>query len=368
MSIGGGGGRGGGIANSGTLILENSVVSGNIAHGGKKTTRSDSSFASGVGGGIWSIGGKVTISGSTISNNIASGGEASSSGGYGGGIANFAELLINKSTVSGNSASGSGSDSGGHGGGIYNSGGILTITNSTIAKNTTSGGSVDDGRAGTSPFPNSGVNSGVDSGGGGIVNSFRPRLGSSNGYSSGILTLTNSTIWGNASASSGGGIINWGSQADITFCTILANSAASGGGIAVLNGDIADKNNQAPPDHVQVRNSIVAGNHAPGSSDVEGAIVSDGYNLFQTMPGAPFTLNQIRSTDVLVAPGASLGIDPALSGEAPQVLALLPKSLALERIPLEDCHPGGISTDERGIKRPQGSACDIGAYEYVPPK
>jgi hypothetical protein len=46
---------------------------------------------------------------------------------------------------------------------------------------------------------------------------------------------------------------------------------------------------------------------------------------------------------------------------------LLPKSPALERTPLEDCHPGGISTDERGIKRPQGSACDSGAYEYVPP-
>jgi hypothetical protein len=46
---------------------------------------------------------------------------------------------------------------------------------------------------------------------------------------------------------------------------------------------------------------------------------------------------------------------------------LLQGSPAIDRIPLEACHPGNISADQRGVKRPDGkeNTCDIGAYEYV---
>jgi hypothetical protein len=58
-------------------------------------------------------------------------------------------------------------------------------------------------------------------------------------------------------------------------------------------------------------------------------------------------------------------IDPALSGNPPQIPALHSGSLAIDQIPLDACYIDGISTDQRGVKRPDGNekTCDIGAYE-----
>lgn len=64
---------------------------------------------------------------------------------------------------------------------------------------------------------------------------------------------------------------------------------------------------------------------------------------------------------------ADLRIDPTLSGKLTQVHALLSGSPAIDRIPLNACLVNGISTDQRGVKRPDGQeqSCDIGAYEYA---
>jgi len=55
------------------------------------------------------------------------------------------------------------------------------------------------------------------------------------------------------------------------------------------------------------------------------------------------------------------------NGGPTKTLALAPDSPAVDPIPLSACNINGISTDQRGTKRPQGAACDIGAYEYVAP-
>jgi hypothetical protein len=52
-------------------------------------------------------------------------------------------------------------------------------------------------------------------------------------------------------------------------------------------------------------------------------------------------------------------------------VALLPYSLAGDRIPVEYCSDESgnlLLTDQRGIPRPQGLACDIGAFEAQPPQ
>ncbi len=96
-------------------------------------------------------------------------------------------------------------------------------------------------------------------------------------------------------------------------------------------------------------------------------ILSNGYNLIQKVSGATFAANRQHLTDVSVDPYADLRIDPVLSGKLTEIQALLSGSPAIDRIPLNACHVNGISTDQRGVKRPDGQeqSCDIGAYEYV---
>jgi hypothetical protein len=117
---------GGGINNSGTLVLNNNKISRNTAN----------QYFAGQGGGIYNNG-TLTINKSTISGNTAA---ASSSGiaGQGAGINNARTLVINKSTISGNTATG-GYD-GGVGGGMFNYFGTVTINDSTISGNSATDG------------------------------------------------------------------------------------------------------------------------------------------------------------------------------------------------------------------------------------
>lgn len=116
-------GPGGGIANAGTLILDNCTISGNSAQGD--------------GGGVANTG-VLTILNSTISGNFS----ISSQTSYGGGISNAGMLTLSNSTISGNSFStgfGGGAPIS-NGGGIANlNGGTLSVAISTIAGNDTNG-------------------------------------------------------------------------------------------------------------------------------------------------------------------------------------------------------------------------------------
>ena len=67
------------------------------------------------------------------------------------------------------------------------------------------------------------------------------------------------------------------------------------------------------------------------------------------------------------------GLDSGLknNGGPVQTIALLATSPAVNAIPLiycTDVNGNPVTTDERGVSRPQGSACDIGAFEYVAPR
>jgi hypothetical protein len=189
------------------------------------------------------------------------------------------------------------------GGGIYSANGnTLTITNSTISGNTTGGS------------------------GGGI-------------YNWGTLTVTNSTISGNtATNTSGGGILNAGAVTTVTNSTIVRNSAINGGGI--LNAGT-----------VTVTNSIVADN--VGALDCVGAITNGGGNIDKDSSCTGFT----HSVTMVQGTGFSA---LASNGGATQTHALLAGSAAIDTAPT--C--AGLTTDQRGTARPQGGACDIGAYEY----
>jgi hypothetical protein len=127
--------NGGGVKNfNGTLTINNSTVSGNVATGGG-CSRLPPLCYGGKGGGIYSSD-TVTINDSTVSGNVAEMPRGLATPSYGGGIYSSGTLTINNSTVSGNAAS---RKSQGlappFGGGISSTSGTLTISNSTISGN-----------------------------------------------------------------------------------------------------------------------------------------------------------------------------------------------------------------------------------------
>ena len=222
-------------------------------------------------------------------------------GGLGGAIHNSGTLTLANTTVRDNSAVNIGF--GGAGGGIFNSGGAtLTLTNSTISGNAASTG-------------------------GGIFNS------------GDTLTLTNSTVSGNSASIDAGGIDNSGGTLTLTNSTVSSNSAAVNGG-GIRNGG-----------STTLTNTIVA-NSPSGGDCFGGGFTSLGHNL------------DSDSTCNLTVPTDLPGVDPLLgvladNGGPTFTHALLAGSPAIDAG--DDAE--APATDQRGTTRPVGSASDIGAFE-----
>jgi len=254
--------------------------------------------------------GVVEISGVTIQNgNVDS---------QGGGIRNYADLSLTNSTVSGNTAYT-------HGGGIYAGPyGDMTITNSTVSDNTAS----EDG--------------------GGI-----------NGSN---FSMTNSTVNGNIADYRGGGI--WGGHFSLANSTVSGNTANLVGGLlassaTITNSTVSENTSSGFGDGIYgvastLANTIVADN---GVRNCGGSGISSLGNNLTDDDTCGFT----EPTDLVVA-DAMLG--PLQNNGGPtETHDLLPGSPAIDAGSM-DCPPP--DTDQRGVARPQGAACDIGAVEYLP--
>jgi hypothetical protein len=164
------------------------------------------------------------------------------------------------------------------------------------------------------------------------------------------MTITNSTISGNSAVGGIGGITNSG-VADLINTTVTGNG--NGGVAPYLNGG-----------ELRVRNSVIAnnlphyeyGSNAAGPGDCVGPIISLGHNI------------DSDGTCNLTGPGDLSGVDPQLTGlqnnGGPTLThGLYPSSPAIDAGDANGCP----AADQRGVPRPQGAACDIGAYEYVTP-
>jgi len=321
------------------------------------------------------------ISGATIQNGEALGG---------GGIYNRGDLTLTNSTVSGNAIPYAG---GGSGGGIYNSAGALTLINTTVSENTIGaygyGAGIANGFGGTATLTDSMVSGNTAYFGGGISN-----------HDYGTLTLTNSTVVGNSAHYSGGGILNHYSTTTLTNSAVRGNTTEYGGGggagIYSWSSDLALSNSTVSANTAYgtgggiinteystatLTNSTVSGNDgfAPfwgnginnigGSAYLTNSVVADnwasncglpihslGYNL------ADDTSCGFSATGDLVVADAMLG-PLADNGGPTETHDLLPGSPAIDA-GSPGCPPP--TTDQRGVTRPQGAACDIGAVEYVP--
>jgi CSLREA domain-containing protein len=338
---GGAGGDGGGIYNSGSLTLDHSAVINNRAGDGGGPTSfgggaQATAGAGGAGGGVLSTAGSVlaVVDSTVMGNTAGTGGFATANvvtspagaGGAGGGIWTAAALTLTGSTISGNGAGTGGRGAfnpvgsvappgvGGDGGGLFDAAATnQTVVNDTIYNN--SAGTGGTGADGGNAFPGG---TGSDGGGGGGVVS---------GFSQ--LQIVQTTIASNHGGAAG--------PAGSGLSPGQPGSPGFGGGISAYGS-------------AATQNSLVTSNTG---GNCLGVVVDKGHNL--SFPDAS-------------CPG--IGADPRLTSLADHggptlTMALEPGSPAIDQVPAggAGCPP----TDQRGVARPQGAGCDIGAFELAAP-
>jgi len=320
-----------------------------------------------LGGAIHHVFGTVEISDSTLSNNSAAEGGAIdcfTSGALsitrsrivdnvvshptsltdGAGIASSGfqvDIRIVDSTISGNQAIGPAALVGSFGGGISDTGGsIWRIERSTISGNSVT---VSEGTAG---------GAGIWEGGAATV------------------TILNSTITDNHCTTPSSDVFRFaeggGIEADGGGIWTLNNVTISGNTVAAANGAVPRGSGIGIRDvaSMTIRNSIVAGNG--GASDCftlnTETIASGGHNLVQDATNCTITAG---TADLPLGQSPLLG-SLADNGGPTQTRALLVGSPALEAGDPAAPGSGGSAceaTDQRGLCRPGGTTCDIGAFE-----
>jgi hypothetical protein len=318
------------------LTLSSSVIDGSIAQADAHAR------ASGDGGGLFVNGpGQLTVRGSTVSNNtleihdVTAQTEAD-----GGGILNLGQgsFSLVRSTISGNRVlvTSEQNQPVAIAGGLESGGSAITISASTISGNLAFAEAFD---ANTALAFTAGVEFDAPS------------------------TLVNSTITGNtvravASPSQGkvvaaaGGLEISNRDLDITNSTVARNHVTgSAHDMSLLGGGVFVNGTVAPT----VEASLLALNTAGAGPDCFGNVTSAGFNLIKNLNGCT----------VATQPSDQTGVDPRLgtladNGGPTRTLALLAGSPAANRIPALQC---AVGRDQRGVKRPQGTKCDLGAFE-----
>jgi adhesin HecA-like repeat protein len=313
-------GSGGAIYNTGTLHLSTTTV-----------TRNNTDD---LGGGVYSRG-TFEAEDSQFTNNgafyVEEGGAVynaensvavfkncnfySNGAGYNGGaIASYGTLQIEASKLLQNGSLD-------RGGAIF-SRGSTTIHDSTLDENDTwnYAGTID--TSGFTEITGSVISNSYSWSGGTII-------------SGGVIQIRNSTISNNLGDYEAAALLNYG-RATIDYTTMadnFTNEPDAGG--AILNYGT-----------VEIKHSIIARTH--GSQSCIGPITSTGPNLADDSSCAGFTV-----ADPWLGPLQDNG-GPTLTQ------ALIHGSPAIDAAHDQACP----ATDQRGVARPVGAGCDLGAYEY----
>ena len=309
----------------------------------------------------------------------------------GGAFYNASSANFHDVTFTGNQANRSGNN--GYGGAIYNSSSeFLSLANVAMTGNQASyvgGGLYNNGyvQAHQLQYVN---NTAAEYGGGLYNNSYYDSWGDTYSrnnattewgggiYTDDVFSLENSTITGNGATDPtngwGGGVYNGsGEWMTLVNDTIQGNWANQGGGVY----------NEASDSDVTATNLTIAGNRALAtnggggwyntgtSTPISGSIFAD---------NAPDQCNADAPGDVAVSGGHNLDVgttcafttigDISNAGTA-QLSPLADNggptwTMAIPATSLANNADGGScpATDQRGVARPLGAGCDIGAYEF----
>ena len=255
--------------------------------------------------------GSVTaaISGITVRNGMTTSFSRFPAAEGGGFFDDLANLTLDQVAVSGNVA--------GTGGAIAQDEGLLTLTNSTLSGNSVTGVGSCEGAAISSQSEGIAV----------------------------ITRLTNVTVTGNTEGPRcRRGTIAVLAPMLFTNVTIAGNTGA--------HGALSSRRRST----LTITKSIVAGHS--GSANCVGTPIDGGNNLDSGV-SCGFTAPQHDqfSTDPLLAPLAN-------NGGSTDTMALGSTSPAIDGVLATACPPP--AADQRGLVRPQGASCDIGAFEFSP--
>lgn len=337
-------GNGGGVFLQGITRIDRSTITGNTSTGGN-------------GGGISHTTGTLTVTASTISGNRCAG--------NGGGILTVG-LSIRSSTVTGNIAGNDGGGAyvvtnsligtrcvisantalGGDGGGIFQQDSPMKLTASTVSDNRAAGDGGGVALSNIAPNLDStirGCTIAANSAtrGGGLAGAFTK---------SGL--IQNSTFSGNRAGTEGGGIGLYGCDLwTVQNTTIAFNEANVGGGIWLGTGDM------------NMDSTIVAENRATGSPDLFSFNPGDDFHVTVSLIGDTSGAN-IPMPDATTV--SLFGKDPLLAplnfnGGPTPTHALQKGSPAINK----GKNAAMSAFDQRGapFKRQLGPKVDIGAFE-----
>ena len=276
--------------------------------------------SAGSDGGAIDNAGTLTLTDTALNNNISNGG--------GGAINNLGTLNIDHSTLSNNFSSASG-------GAISAQTGVLTVTASTINDNiAAAGGGVFVAAGGTLNLIGSNVstNHASATSGGGV---------GGNGH----FVVANSTFSANTAATDGGAIYNnkASNTNKVVNSTLAGNTAANGGNLANAAGTLL------------LQNSIVA--NSGGGGNCHGTVTAG--TGFMTWPASDTTCGAFSIGNPVLGP---------LQDNGGPTFTMLPGagSALLDAGNSATCAAAPVSNrDQRGVARPQGAGCDIGAVELV---
>jgi Right handed beta helix region len=240
-----------------------------------------------------------------------------------------------------------------YGGGIYVEQGSLTITESSLRVNSSPDGGAIANNSGTVTINRS------------TLNNNTAGLGGAMWITTGFLKMSNSTVSDNYAAILGGGLYAQGfSTLRLNNVTLGINHAAGSGGPGPAGGGVQASGNTA----LTLSNSILlnTGGNLAAIDDLlcgpNATVDSNGHNVILASGNCPVV-------------GGFSAADPqvqtlAANGGATLTRALTPGTIAVVNAGTptgcDDPDSAPLTTDQRGVKRPIGAACDLGAFELEP--
>ncbi len=354
---------GGGIMSQRRATIIRSVITGNLANDD--------------GGGVYARRGGIQVYDSVVSSNLVDG--------SGGALGSTGDILVVRSHIDGNTTDGDG-------GAIYtDEDGDVTVIDSTVNGSTADGpGGAIFTLDGDVTVVNSTLNGNrADDRGGAISGEAR-------------VTVINSTIARNAAVAHVGGGIWARGDLYVANSTISNNYAEGQGGGVLAAGTVGLVNSTVIDNIAPVAANVGAGQRleafgsiiGPAKTDNNGGQAQPTDTNCQVPDARSFGYNFVSDGSChLNGPGDVVGLLPELgplaeNGGPGETRLPKPGSPVLDRIPKANCafrpfenvlegeqHFEGlvedrlaalIAKDQRGVARPQGGGCDVGAVEAAP--